>query len=333
MTLRDWLRKQHERSERNKALFENRGVPTHEMVAANRAWGGGPGSGSGYQDRPGGQRLMVRQPIRRPTPPPASVTVTEKNDGTTQKVTKWTPEKQLKATALPDSGRPLSGIPVIPSRITPGGGLPMDISRWGGQRGQIENQVSPGMMASDPSWAGVPRPSVPPVDLPGTLKGRPGETGWQPTPQIPQPMTPTPQPEISPVTPNIPAPLSQASPEMLQQPQVSPEALQQPQIPAPLDAAATGQTQQMPPPRFVPPIDPTSFPSVRQKQFDRQDYDLGQPGIPESDMSTGFDWTGQTLKENVGDDLKDVWKAIVDRTNAYKEWKRKQREKAYGRSY
>ena len=34
---------------------------------------------------------------------------------------------------------------------------PGDLSRWGGQTGQIENLVSPGMMSKDPTWAGVPR--------------------------------------------------------------------------------------------------------------------------------------------------------------------------------
>jgi hypothetical protein len=35
---------------------------------------------------------------------------------------------------------------------------PGDLSRWGGQKGQIENLVSPGMMYRDPTWAGIPRP-------------------------------------------------------------------------------------------------------------------------------------------------------------------------------
>ena len=93
MAFIDWLRKQHEESERNRRLFENRPdtlrageVPTHEMVAANRAWGGGPGSGSGYQDRPGGQRLMVRQPKM----PKVDNTLTIKDDGTRTHVKKWT---------------------------------------------------------------------------------------------------------------------------------------------------------------------------------------------------------------------------------------------------
>ena len=93
MAFIDWLRKQHEESERNRRLFENRPdtlrageVPTHEMVAANRAWGGGPGSGSGYQDRPGGQRLMVRQPKM----PKVDNTLTIKDDGTRTHVKRWT---------------------------------------------------------------------------------------------------------------------------------------------------------------------------------------------------------------------------------------------------
>ena len=53
MAFIDWLRRQQERSEANRRLFEGR--PT---VAASEAW-------SGYQDSPGGQRLMVRQ-MQRP---------------------------------------------------------------------------------------------------------------------------------------------------------------------------------------------------------------------------------------------------------------------------
>ena len=64
MAFIDWLRKQHDESARNQALFEGR-----PRVAASQAWGG-------YQDRPGGQRLMVRQPS-----PPTSVTLTEGDDG------------------------------------------------------------------------------------------------------------------------------------------------------------------------------------------------------------------------------------------------------------
>jgi hypothetical protein len=88
MAFRDWLRNQQEQSEKRKRLFEGR----TSLVPASKAWGG-------YQDR--GQRLMTRQM----TPPPASVTVTEKNDGTRTKVTKWEPDKasRLKVTGLQDA--------------------------------------------------------------------------------------------------------------------------------------------------------------------------------------------------------------------------------------
>ena len=178
MAFIDWLRRQQEESARNTRLFQGRPgtlrageAPTHEMVRASRAWGGGPGSGSGYQDRPGGESLMVRQPIRRRSPPPTSVTLTEGDDGSRKKVTKWEPEKQLKATALP-SGPAMDPLtPIAPGRVNPAGSLDrrLDISRWGGAQGiqnqgfgppiqQIANRVSPGMMARDPTWAGVPRP-------------------------------------------------------------------------------------------------------------------------------------------------------------------------------
>ncbi len=50
MNALDWLKKQQEDSLRRKAIFDAR-----PRVAASQAW-------SGYADKPGGQRLMVRQP-------------------------------------------------------------------------------------------------------------------------------------------------------------------------------------------------------------------------------------------------------------------------------
>ena len=84
MAFIDWLRKQQEESARNQALFEGR-----PRVAASQAWGG-------YQDRPGGQRLMVRQPK-------VDNTLTIKDDGTRTHVKKWTDpdERTLRASALP----------------------------------------------------------------------------------------------------------------------------------------------------------------------------------------------------------------------------------------
>ena len=131
MAFRDWLRNQQEQSEKRKRLFEGR----TSLVPASQAWGG-------YQDRPGGQRLMTRQttPRGRPVPhPPASVTLTEKNDGTRTKVTKWEPEKsQVKVSGIAD-----------PAAISPGQLNPL---HWGRQNPNV-----PGSMSRDPSWAGVPR--------------------------------------------------------------------------------------------------------------------------------------------------------------------------------
>ena len=50
---------------------------------------------------------------------------------------------------------------------------PGDLSRWGGQRGQIENLVSPGMMSKDPTWAGIPRAVRQMQQLPGRNPPRP----------------------------------------------------------------------------------------------------------------------------------------------------------------
>ena len=103
MAFRDWLRNQQEQSEKRKRLFEG----GTSLVPASQAWGG-------YQDRPGGQRLMTRQM----TPPPASVTLTEKNDGTRTKVTKWEPDKasRLKVSGIADEGYVSRGRPIPPPR-------------------------------------------------------------------------------------------------------------------------------------------------------------------------------------------------------------------------
>ena len=285
MAFIDWLRKQHEESARNQALFAGR-----PRVAASQAWGG-------YQDRPGGQRLMVRQP------PPASVTLTEKNDGTRTKVTKWTPEKQLKATALPDSGQPLSGTPIIPSRVTPGGGLPMDISRWGGQRGQIENRVSPGMMWKDPTWAGVPQ-----------ARAAPQPRRVQPR----SPISPEAQAAIAQVQAtggqNVDAsgrPISVPSIANIGMPRV--EDLRN-RIAAIDRQQAAIPRQQMPPPRFVPRVDPSQFPTVQDRNTGT--YDAGDPRVQ---MGGGFDWTGRALRENIGEDFRNIgerytnwWQNLVE---------------------
>ena len=82
-----WLKKMEERSNINQQRFEAR-----PSVPASQAW-------SGYQDKPGGQRLMVRQMQR----PEIDNTLTVKNDGTQTLVKKWKDPDQsnVKATALP----------------------------------------------------------------------------------------------------------------------------------------------------------------------------------------------------------------------------------------
>ena len=82
-----WLKKMEERSNINRQRFEAR-----PSVPASQAW-------SGYQDKPGGQRLMVRQMQR----PEIDNTLTVKNDGTQTLVKKWKDPDQsnVKASALP----------------------------------------------------------------------------------------------------------------------------------------------------------------------------------------------------------------------------------------
>jgi hypothetical protein len=69
----EWLKKRQIASERNRRLFEGR--PT---VPASEAWGG-------YQDSPGGQRLMVRQMQR----PEVTNKLVSKNDGTQTLTKTW----------------------------------------------------------------------------------------------------------------------------------------------------------------------------------------------------------------------------------------------------
>ena len=276
MAFIDWLRKQQEESERNRRLFENRPgtlrageVPTHEMVRASRAWGGGPGSGSGYQDREGGQNLMVRQP-RFGRPPPDSVTLTEKDDGTSTRVTKW--DKQLKATALPPEPVMGPGRELPPERANPmWSAKPLNPLHWGRQNPNV-----PGSMGRDPGWAGVPRarpqPSIANIGVPPHVPRMRGDIGVADSIGMPQ-------------VANL-------------RNRVREIGRQQAAIPR----------QQMPPPRFVPPVDWRSFPQVQDRNTGT--YNLGDPGVQ---MSGGFDWTGRALRENVGEDLRNVWNPIGDR--------------------
>ena len=79
--------------------------------------------------------------------------------------------------------------------------------------------------------------------------------------------------------------------------------------------------QQMPPPRFVPRVDPSQFPTVQDRNTGT--YNLGEPGVQ---MGGGFDWSGQALRENVGEDLRDIWSPIKERMENILEDIRKKRE-------
>jgi len=266
MAFIDWLRKQHEESARNQALFEGR-----PRVAASQAWGG-------YQDRPGGQRLMVRQPSS-----PTSVTLTEKDDGSSTKVTKWEPEKQLKATALPPEpvmspGRELRGYPTFDRDSFRTRGM-------GGFTGGAQRYD----MGMDPGWAGVPRArpqtSIANIGVPPHVPRMRGDIGAADSIGMPQ-------------VANL-------------RNRVREIDRQQAAIPR----------QQMPPPRFVPPVDWRNFPQVQDRNTGT--YNTGDPRVQ---MGGGFDWTGRALRENVGEDLRNVWNPIGDRVKKMLEDIRRRRE-------
>ena len=302
MAFIDWLRKQHEESARNQALFEGR-----PRVAASQVWGG-------YQDRPGGQRLMVRQPS------PTSVTLTEKDDGSSTKVTKWEPDKQLKATALPSEPVMSPGRELPPGRVNPAGSLDLrlDPSRWGGQRGLIENRVSPGMMWKDPTWAGVPQARAAPQPRrvqPQHIPAMRGDIGATQSVGVPVLQRPRGMADVSNQRAMYHA-LRRPNPQVASianvgMPQAGEIARQQAAIPR----------QQMPPPRFVPPVDPSQFPTVQNRNTGT--YDAGDPRVQ---MGGGFDWTGRALRENVGEDLRNVWNPIGDRVKKMLEDIRRRRE-------
>jgi hypothetical protein len=164
MAFIDWLRKQHEESARNQALFAGR-----PRVAASQAWGG-------YQDRPGGQRLMVRQPK-------VDNTLTVKDDGTRTHVKKWTdaasglePRDILRASALPPEPVMSPGRPIPPPRRQrnpfdmPIASLPPSSQRHVPRmRGDIGSTESIGVADPDPRYRGM-KPSLANVGTPNILQ-------------------------------------------------------------------------------------------------------------------------------------------------------------------
>ena len=119
MAFIDWLRQQQEESARSRALFEGR-----PRVAASQAW-------SGYQDSPGGQRLMVRQMQR----PEVTNKLVSKNDGTQTLTKTWKdPDaSDLRATGLGP------GPETHPVNLQP---WPVRRAYWGGDRGLRDTAMS-----------------------------------------------------------------------------------------------------------------------------------------------------------------------------------------------
>ena len=275
-----WLKKMEERSNINRQRFEAR-----PSVPASQAW-------SGYQDKPGGQRLMVRQMQR----PEIDNTLTVKNDGTQTLVKKWKDPDQsnVKATALPPEPVMSPGRQLPPERANPmWSAQPLNPLHWGRQNPNV-----PGSMGRDPGWSGVPRARAAPAPrrvqprVSDPMNTRPGTVGG---------------------SLHHPANIVNLGPPRVADLRNRVREIERQQFAIP--------RQQMPPPRFVPRVDPSQFPTVQDRNTGT--YNLGDPGVQ---MSGGFDWSGQALRENVGEDLRDIWSPIKERMDKILEDIRKRRE-------
>jgi len=275
-----WLKKMEERSNINRQRFEAR-----PSVPASQAW-------SGYQDKPGGQRLMVRQMQR----PEIDNTLTVKNDGTQTLVKKWKDPDQsnVKATALPPEPVMSPGRQLPPERANPmWSAQPLNPLHWGRQNPNV-----PGSMGRDPGWSGVPRARAAPAPrrvqprVSDPMNTRPGTVGG---------------------SLHHPANIVNLGPPRVADLRNRVREIERQQFAIP--------RQQMPPPRFVPRVDPSQFPTVRDRNTGT--YNLGDPGVQ---MGGGFDWSGQALRENVGEDLRSIWSPIKERMDKILEDIRKRRE-------
>jgi len=275
-----WLKKMEEQSNINRQRFEAR-----PSVPASQAW-------SGYRDRPGGQRLMVRQMQR----PEIDNTLTVKNDGTQTLVKKWKDPDQsnVKATALPPEPVMGPGRQLPPERANPmWSAQPLNPLHWGRQNPNV-----PGSMGRDPGWSGVPRARAAPAPrrvqprVSDPMNTRPGTVGG---------------------SLHHPANIVNLGPPRVADLRNRVREIERQQFAIP--------RQQMPPPRFVPRVDPSQFPTVRDRNTGT--YNLGDPGVQ---MGGGFDWSGQALRENVGEDLRSIWSPIKERMDKILEDIRKRRE-------
>jgi len=224
----------------------------------------------------------------------------EKNDGTKEIKSEWEEPRfpvhqgNVRATALPDSGARLSGIPVV-NTTPPQRGFPNRVGMGGFTGG-----ASMYDMWKDPGWLGVPQARAAPAPrrvqprVSGSMNTRPGTVGG---------------------SLNHPASIANIG-----MPQV---ADLRNRIAAIDRQQAAIPRQQMPPPRFVPPVDPSQFPIISPGQIAGATYDAGDPRVQ---MGGGFDWSGQALRENVGEDLRGIWSPIKERMDKILEDIRKRRE-------
>ena len=267
MAFIDWLRKQHEESARNRALFEGR-----PRVAASQAWGG-------YQDSPGGQRLMVRQREM----PKVDNTLTIKDDGTRTHVKKWTdPDERTarfqadaRATALPSSPIMSSGGPLPPPRNQRN---PFDIPQYMFPQGALSPEAQAAIAQVQATGGQNVDAYGEPVGVDISNQRAMYHALRRPRPRVAH--IPSMRGNIGATQSMVPGSRSLANMGMDLRPRLE----------MPGQAASVARSdariprQQMPPPRFVPPVDWRSFPQVRQRPFDIKDYDLGAPGV---EMNTG----------------------------------------------
>jgi hypothetical protein len=230
-------------------------------------------------------------------------TLTIKNDGSETLVKKWKdaasglqPRDRLRATALPPEPVMSPGRELPPERANPmWSAQPLNALHWGRQNPNV-----PGSMGRDPGWAGVPRARAAPAPrrvqprVSDPMNTRPGTVGG---------------------SLNHPASIANIG-----MPQV---ADLRNRIAAIDRQQAAIPRQQMPPPRFVPRVDPSQFPTISPGQIAGATYDAGDPRVQ---MGGGFDWSGQALRENVGEDLRGIWSPIKERMDKILEDIRKRRE-------
>ena len=228
---------------------------------------------------------MVRQPS-----PPTSVTLTEGDDGSRKKVTKWEPDKQLKATALPPEpvmspGRELRGYPTFDRDSFRTRGM-------GGFTGGAQRYD----MGMDPGWSGVPQARAAPV--PRRVQPR-GSISPEARAAIAQVQATGGQ--------NVDAsgrPISVSSIANIGMPQV---ADLRNRIAAIDRQQAAIPRQQMPPPRHVPPVDWRNFPSVQDRNTGT--YTLPPPQV---ELNRGGFSLPRALK-NIPGDYTNWWDQNVRR--------------------